>query len=514
MIPRILRLMGLLLVTLLIGCSETAPLDPGPTTMPAIQASPTDTPPTLTPPAVTSREASPDPTAIRVAYADIPEMPCPVTLANGSTPPLESPQPGHHGNGELWTRLWDEGTVRFVPDGPGQILDEGRLVMGFEWWRGVPGELEIDSRPLDPGTPRVRARISGNYGGSGFQPVGISFPAEGCWEITGSVGDASLTFVTLVERVDEGVATTQPVDAVVSIPMLGWNEDKGQYEARLIDQLTGRDLPGRAPITAGGKPGFAWYNAFSLDGRKFASFEATGEPVSWDYGGGSGAVATSEAVLHLIDLEAWTEVTARLPTDGRAVLFEYSPDSTRLALTYLQRTDDGQQQINTLMVFDSATGDLVIQKSLPFKPSLLEYAEDRSELIVYGAAEGPVIQVSKSSLPQLLLLDAATLQVNWEREFQDLVSGRWCIKNCQQQLQFREHKSWQPAVVLSQDRHSLHIVHAAHVVLGADIWVARSWMERLLDTTAGVVEAVEARDGTRVLPGSLRCLPMAHGYTS
>jgi len=112
------------------------------------------------------------------------------------------------------------------------------------------------------------------------------------------------------------------------------------------------------------------------------------------------------------------------------------------------------------------------------------------------------------------LLDAATLQVNWEREFQNLVSGRWCIKNCQQQLQFREHKSWQPAVVLSQDRHSLHIVHAAHVVLGADIWVARSWMERLLDTTAGVVEAVEARDGARVLPGSLRCLPMAHGYTS
>jgi hypothetical protein len=29
-------------------------------------------------------------------------------------------------------------------------------------------------------------------------PSGLSFPTEGCWEVTGAVGDAELTFVTLV----------------------------------------------------------------------------------------------------------------------------------------------------------------------------------------------------------------------------------------------------------------------------------------------------------------------------
>jgi hypothetical protein len=133
MIPRTLRAAGLILVAALIGCSETAPPDPVSTPVPAVRVSPTDTPPTPTPPAVTPRAASPDPTPIRIAYADIPEMPCPVTLANGSTPPLESPEPGHHGNGELWTRLWDDGTVKFVPGGPGEIYDYSRMVMGFEW---------------------------------------------------------------------------------------------------------------------------------------------------------------------------------------------------------------------------------------------------------------------------------------------------------------------------------------------------------------------------------------------
>jgi len=33
-----------------------------------------------------------------------------------------------------------------------------------------------------------------------MQPTELIFPTEGCWEVTGRVGDASLTFVTLVVR--------------------------------------------------------------------------------------------------------------------------------------------------------------------------------------------------------------------------------------------------------------------------------------------------------------------------
>jgi hypothetical protein len=35
-------------------------------------------------------------------------------------------------------------------------------------------------------------------GAAGFQATGISFPTAGCGEVTGRVGTASLTFVTLV----------------------------------------------------------------------------------------------------------------------------------------------------------------------------------------------------------------------------------------------------------------------------------------------------------------------------
>jgi len=31
-----------------------------------------------------------------------------------------------------------------------------------------------------------------------IKPSGITFPTEGCWQVTGRVGEASLTFVALV----------------------------------------------------------------------------------------------------------------------------------------------------------------------------------------------------------------------------------------------------------------------------------------------------------------------------
>jgi hypothetical protein len=33
---------------------------------------------------------------------------------------------------------------------------------------------------------------------TGFQASGVQFPTEGCWEVTGTVGTTSLTFVTFV----------------------------------------------------------------------------------------------------------------------------------------------------------------------------------------------------------------------------------------------------------------------------------------------------------------------------
>jgi hypothetical protein len=51
---------------------------------------------------------------------------------------------------------------------------------------------------LDGAAPPLSTSIPDGYGPTGFQASGVTFPTEGCWEVTGRVGNASLTFVTLV----------------------------------------------------------------------------------------------------------------------------------------------------------------------------------------------------------------------------------------------------------------------------------------------------------------------------
>jgi hypothetical protein len=126
---------------------------------------------------------------------------CPVTLPNGSTPPGEEPIPDHHGNGALWTTLWPEGRVLIPPQ---MVQPDGSLAMKWGWWRGVEGQLTVEGRRLDVLlAPPLRAEIAEGYGDTGFQGGGLIFPSEGCWEVTGKAGDAELTFVVLVVKVDE-----------------------------------------------------------------------------------------------------------------------------------------------------------------------------------------------------------------------------------------------------------------------------------------------------------------------
>ena len=118
---------------------------------------------------------------------------CAVTIPNGNTPPGEIPTPTHYGNGALWTVLSADGKV---------IVDESpdSMSVKFPWWRGVRGKLTIVGRRLDAPAPALRASIPEGYGDSGFQASGVTFPTEGCWEVTGKVGHSTLKFVTLVIR--------------------------------------------------------------------------------------------------------------------------------------------------------------------------------------------------------------------------------------------------------------------------------------------------------------------------
>jgi len=131
------------------------------------------------------------------ACASPPAERCPVTAANGSTPPGETPSELYHGNGQLWTVLWPEGTITFAPDTAGEIRDDGSLAMKFPWWRGdgVSGSLEIEGRSLDGSAAPLGSSIPEGYGDTGFQASTIIFPEAGCWEVTGRAGAAELTFV-------------------------------------------------------------------------------------------------------------------------------------------------------------------------------------------------------------------------------------------------------------------------------------------------------------------------------
>jgi hypothetical protein len=75
--------------------------------------------------------------------------------------------------------------------------------MKFGWTRGegLRGKLKIHGRRLDAPAPPLRADIPDGYGDTGFQATALIFPTEGCWEVTGDVADAHMTFVTKVVRV-------------------------------------------------------------------------------------------------------------------------------------------------------------------------------------------------------------------------------------------------------------------------------------------------------------------------
>lgn len=123
-----------------------------------------------------------------------------MTLPNGNPPPGKQPSSEHHGNGQLWTSLWPEGQVIFESGGPGTINADGSLKMKWWWWRGVAGQLTIEGRRLDGPASPLQADVPEGYGDSGFQATSLIFPSDGCWEVTGRVGDSTLTFVTWVVK--------------------------------------------------------------------------------------------------------------------------------------------------------------------------------------------------------------------------------------------------------------------------------------------------------------------------
>ena len=124
---------------------------------------------------------------------------CPVTIANGSDPPGERPSPDNHGNGALWTVLPPGGIDRGGTPDP-----DGSTSQKYPWWTvGTEGDLSIQGHRLDAAAAPLRARINSGVPDTPFAEVrggrfwssAISFPTQGCWQVTSRVGTSSLTFV-------------------------------------------------------------------------------------------------------------------------------------------------------------------------------------------------------------------------------------------------------------------------------------------------------------------------------
>jgi hypothetical protein len=65
------------------------------------------------------------------------------------------------------------------------------------WIRPQGTELVITGRRLDAEAAPLEASIPCCYP-TGFQATGLTFPIEGCWEVTAQAGEAELRFVTKV----------------------------------------------------------------------------------------------------------------------------------------------------------------------------------------------------------------------------------------------------------------------------------------------------------------------------
>jgi len=277
-----------------------------------------------------------------------------------------------------------------------------------------------------------------------------------------------------------------------------WNTQERRHEIRRVDPASGQDAPGNAPIVLGDYRLYDTPYAFSPDGRQLAVAAGHGE-VCEPYAGGTRCM-TSADVLHLIDLVGWREVTATLSGKGWPGPLAFSPDGSRLALVYNERGS------SRLWLFDTDSGKTLAQGVLTFAPTLLAYTQDGTELVMYGTPPGAKPGMAEPGPPRALLIDAATLEIEWEQTLEGVISGDWCLDNCEATHGAQVFTFWTPAVVLSPDGRQLYIVHAdadrlttvnfeARNVRTVEIDAAQTWLERLLALTADTAQAKGPMEG-------------------
>ena len=201
------RLFGLALIQVVImSCVSSAESPPHPTSTRLSSMTPTSATlasPTGSAPPPSNTLSITQPASAIPLSADATAS-CPVSEPNATRVVLGiSRQFGYQSmDGTLITELWPEGRVIFRPGIRGHIHPDGSIEIKWPWFRTIEGVIVVEGRRLDaeaPPMPQVilRGRPDG-YGETGIHPSTLIFPSEGCWEVTASVGETTLTLVTLV----------------------------------------------------------------------------------------------------------------------------------------------------------------------------------------------------------------------------------------------------------------------------------------------------------------------------
>jgi len=131
---------------------------------------------------------------------------CLVTEPVRATPPDDAAVQNPPAEGEYFVNadrsIWASASWAVAEPRPARLEEYG-LKVG--WFRPAGATLEISGRRLDAPAPPLEAHVPCCYP-TRFQATGLSFPTEGCWEITARAADEELTFVVEIALRD----ATQP----------------------------------------------------------------------------------------------------------------------------------------------------------------------------------------------------------------------------------------------------------------------------------------------------------------
>jgi hypothetical protein len=191
-----------LVLGLVLGACGAVP--PSPSDPVSVAPSPSRSAAPTAAPAPTRRPGPSPSVVLEPAMSRADATGCAVTIPGDGPPDVDPDRMfgwgSSSGNDDLWVGgLASDGVVAISR---AFVEPDGWLGWKLGWWRIASGTLAITGRRLDASAPPLRAFVPDGYGLTGFQSTGVSFPTQGCWEVTGAVGAATLTFVMFVLRED------------------------------------------------------------------------------------------------------------------------------------------------------------------------------------------------------------------------------------------------------------------------------------------------------------------------